>query len=363
MSSFKKFVLQQNLFPCQSCLQIFPSSCPLCLCGKSSSDSWRNDSSITNASSGASSTTQCPTSASRCTSARGQAPTNRSKQSGRKHQSCMPQIKQAGRSAKLGSPRSISASVCHVVASLRDADPRLGETRPRGVGISFTKPYTPRRFAHESYGARYPAATAGSSLLRRESVIRSAARLNRLPPCTANRPITGMRQAANSPGDVLRRKRAGVEQRDPLQPLGHPQHRAEADRAAPILGNERHAVEIELVDERSKISNVIIQRQKPRRLLAQSAADVVDCHAAKTLAERRQSDAANGTTTWDSRVRRASSGVIARCVPFVHDSASVPPARRPSAKQTDTVTAKRHRFQQFVPCPVLDTGCRIRDTG
>ena len=141
--------------------------------------------------------------------------------------------------------RRASASSSFDLQAERSArSDRVG--RPRG-GISRTKPYTARRFAHESYGARYPAATAGSSRVRRASVIRSAARLNKFAPCTASRPTTGMRHARIRQGMYRGGNAPVLNSTIRSSRSRHAQHRAQANRAAPILGDERDALEVQAV--------------------------------------------------------------------------------------------------------------------
>ena len=297
------------------------------------------------ASSGASSTTQWPTSASRWTSACGQAAINRSRQSGRKHQSRMPQIKQAGRSASVGRSRSISCAGSHVAESVRDWF--RSENSATWVGISCTNPYTARRFAQESYGAKYPAATAGSNFAapgERHSQRRQAEQVAAL-----HRQAAHHRHAAgaNPPRNIPRRKRARVEQHDPLQPLGHPQHRPQADRSAPILGDERHAFEAQTFDKRTQIRNVIIQPQQPCWLLAQSATDMVDRHAAIL---RPQPDDQPPPVERPCRIAVDEQSSVARRTGTVRlgtaaaphpRSASARPARLPNATRTDTSGRQR----------------------
>ena len=140
---------------------------------------------------------------------------------------------------------------------------------------------TAARRCHESYGARYPAATAGSSRRVRASVIVSAAREKALAPCT--RQLAQQRRAAdaNPPGDEPGPKRAGVEQHDPLEPL-----RARASRApSPMAPPQSWATSVtrrrsSASTSRTQVVDVIGQPQRPRLQVAQPAAEVIGRHAA-----------------------------------------------------------------------------------
>ncbi len=194
----------------------------------------RNADTIASASSGASSTTQCPTSA-------------RAVDFGLRPRRDKP-LQTIGPKAPVAHPPDQTGGP---IRQRRQAALDLGQRLPRGVlraagdiaHESITRPAGSTRCRRARYTRPRPPVP---DFARRASVIRSAARLNKLPPCTANRPNHRQAARAYPPRNVSRRKRARVEQHDPFQPLRHPQHRAEPDRPAPILSDQCHAIEVEL---------------------------------------------------------------------------------------------------------------------
>ena len=142
--------------------------------------------------------------------------------------------------------RSISASVCHV-----GWYGSAGNVSHKSVHGPAIRPRVVRR--------QVPGRDAGLQprLARKRHPQRRPAEKIR----TLHRQPPNQRNAArpNSPRNISRRKRARVEQHDSFKPLRHAQHRPQPNRAAPILRDERHALQPKSLDERNKIVDVIDQ--------------------------------------------------------------------------------------------------------
>ena len=186
----------------------------------------------------------------------------------------MPQMRQAGRSAKVGSWRSIFGE--RLPGFILRARGNVPDEAIHGLAVS---PGIVRRKVPGCDG-RIELRASGECHRQR----RAAEQIRAL-----YRELAEQRRATNadSPGDVSRRKSARVEQDDSVKPLRHLQHRAEPDRAAPILGDERNSPQVELLDQRSQVRDVVVQRQQSLRLFAQATPNVINRNAAVLAAERR----------------------------------------------------------------------------
>ncbi len=168
-------------------------------------------------------------------------------------------------------------------------------------------------------------------------------------PTPLNCQPTDNRQATrpNSPGDISRRKRTRIEEHNPLEPLRHPQHRAEPNGTAPILCHQRDPLQVQSFDQRRQIRDVV------RRAPTGDSA----CRSARTPSDRVQrtgtatrateSDSASGKTRSDSHGRIAASRAAGRPLrpPFHRDNAIVRCPAGTNATRKGRVPARGHRWE------------------